>query len=361
MEINLTTVWPDWEIVEPIGKGAFGHVYKAIRKKNDDIAAVKIISLPQNMEEIEAKRQQYSDETIKASYRDQAKEVLEEIKIMKELVGSSNIVGIQDYELVEKSGGIGYDIYIRMELLQPMKKHHDDLEISHNCAQYILPEEEIIKIGIDICRALETCHNVTTETKKQIIHRDIKPENILYHKNSDSYKLGDFGVSKELETADSNLTQSIGTLKYMAPEVLHSIHYDSKADIYSLGLVLYVLANKKRLPFAMVAGRHKEEVESIERRMAGENLPAPEFVSPRLAAVILKACSYNAEERYASAKEFRVALQTLATTPLTKQDVLKKQISQNIVVSAPKVNEFGPKKRKHKGFRIASVVLGLIS
>ena len=357
MDINLSDIWPGWEISAPISKGAFGQVYKAVREKNNDVAAVKIISLPQNMDDIEVKRRICSDETIKASYKDQAEAVLAEIKIMKELVGSSNIVGIQDYELVEKPGGIGYDIYIRMELLQPMESRLIDLELSQNCAQFVLPEEEIIKIGSDICRALETCHGVTTETKKQIIHRDIKPANILYHKNSDSYKLGDFGVSKELEAADSNLTRSIGTCNYMAPEVINSRFYDFRADIYSLGLVLYCLANKKRLPFVKEVGRYKEEHEAFERRIAGEQLPPPESISSPLAKVILKACAYKPEDRYSSAKEFRMALEAvIAKTPLQEKPQ-PEVTSQETIVPVPVVGEFGPKKRKWKGFVIGLICL----
>lgn len=357
MELNLSTVWPDWEISAPISRGAFGQVYKAVRKKNDDVAAVKIISLPPNMDDIEAKRRICSDQTIKASYKDQAEAVLAEIKIMKELVGSSNIVGIQDYELVEKTGGIGYDIYIRMELLQPMESRLVDLELNQNCAQFILPEEEVVKIGSDICRALETCHSVTTETKKQIIHRDIKPANILYHKNSDSYKLGDFGVSKEIESADNNLTCSIGTCNYMAPEVINSRSYDFRADIYSLGLVLYSLANKKRLPFVKEVGRYKEEQEAFERRIAGEQLPPPESISPLLAKVILKACAYKPEDRYSSAKEFRLALEAAVIKAPLQENPQPEMVSQKTAVPVPVVGEFGPKKRKWKGFAVGLICL----
>jgi serine/threonine-protein kinase len=198
---------------------------------------------------------------------------------------------------------------------------------------------------------------VTTETKKQIIHRDIKPANILYHKNSDSYKLGDFGVSKELDVADSNLTRSIGTCNYMAPEVINSRFYDFRADIYSLGLVLYCLANKKRLPFVKEVGRYKDEHEAFERRIAGEQLPPPESISPPLAKVILKACAYKPEDRYSSAKEFRLALEAvIAKTPLQEKPQ-PEVISQETVVPVPVVGEFGPKKRKWKGFVIGLICL----
>jgi len=74
----------------------------------------------------------------------------------------------------------------------------------------LFTEEENVKLGCDICSALEICHK-TTVNKRQILHRDIQPENILYHKLSDSYKLGDFGIVRERSESTSALTIHKGT------------------------------------------------------------------------------------------------------------------------------------------------------
>ena len=105
----------------------------------------------------------------------------------------------------------------------------------------VLPEKETIKLGIDLCKALEYCQQLN------IIHRDIKPENIFVSRFGD-FKLGDFGIARELEKTMSSLSKK-GTYSYMAPEMYKGERYDNSVDIYSLGIVLYKIMNKNRLPF----------------------------------------------------------------------------------------------------------------
>jgi serine/threonine protein kinase len=83
---------------------------------------------------------------------------------MESLKGIQNIVSVEDYKVIEKTDTIGWDIYIRMELLVPFNTYICDK---------VLTEEEVIKLGCDICTALEICG------QRNIIHRDIKPENIF--------------------------------------------------------------------------------------------------------------------------------------------------------------------------------------
>ena len=92
-----------------------------------------------------------------------------------------------------------------------------------------------------MCNALELCE------KRGIIHRDIKPDNIFINDNGD-YKLGDFGVARQLEKSSTFMSRR-GNQAYMAPEVYKGEWYGEKADIYSLGLVLYRLLNNSRIPF----------------------------------------------------------------------------------------------------------------
>src|SRR5699024_9266757 len=128
-----------------------------------------------------------------------------------------NIVSCEDFKVVPHEDGIGGDIFLRMELLTPLRQILREKTLS---------EEEIIKLGKDISRALILCE------RENITHRDIKPANIMVSRFGD-YKLGDFGVSKVMDHA--TYATAMGTPEYQAPEVVHMEKYDHRADIYSLG------------------------------------------------------------------------------------------------------------------------------
>ena len=97
-----------------------------------------------------------------------------------------------------------------------------------------------MKLGIDLCRSLEYCGQL------HIIHRDIKPENIFVSRFGD-FKLGDFGIARELEKTMSTFQK--GNLFLYGAGDVQGEQYDSRVDIYALGLVLYKLMNHNRLPF----------------------------------------------------------------------------------------------------------------
>ena len=149
--MDISKIWPGWIITERLGHGGFGHVYKATCDETDAVAAVKVINIPDNPDIIEDLRYSgRSDDEILAMCHEEAEHMMEEIKVMQKLKGSANIVSIEDSALRKKEDSIGYDIYIRMEYLTPLKNH---------IAQIVpLTDEAVVKIGCDICSALEICH-----------------------------------------------------------------------------------------------------------------------------------------------------------------------------------------------------------
>ena len=291
----MKELWPGWETVEPIGSGGFSKVYK-IRKSDsgdteDYTAALKIISIPQSADEYETYALDgYDDDTITGIFTSQVKRIVEEFRLMAQFKGNSNIVSYEDHMIVPHADGKGWDILIRMELLDSLPKC---------CNQAMLSEKETVKVGIGICRALELCQ------KKNILHRDIKPQNIFVNGFGD-YKLGDFGIAKSME--HTTHATKIGTYNYMAPEVYRGEAYGSTIDLYSLGLVLYWLLNQRRLPFLPLPPRvptAEQNNEAQAKRLAGEALPAPQNGSDQLKRIVLKACAYNAADRYATAGQMR--------------------------------------------------------
>lgn len=310
------TLWPGWETVRQIKSGNYGTVYEIERKLpsgNKEKAAVKVISIPKEKTELdELRSQHYTKKAITRYFEDRKKRVSDEYEHMLALKGNTNIVTVDDFDCVQKDDGFGWDIYLKMELLTPLLDSFEDK----------ITEVDVVNIGKDICTALTLCDN------RGIIHRDIKPSNILVSKDGD-YKLGDFGIARVMEIKSSSLTKGIGTYDYMAPEVRRGEKYDKRADIYSLGLVLYWLLNEKKLPFhpALPTGTQKEN--ALERRFNGESIPAPAHGSNQLKQIVLKACAFDPKDRYQSAEEMIRDL--AAHNPSSESFELPKKLSEYAV------------------------------
>ena len=284
-----THFWPGWETVRLIGRGSFGAVYEIQRDVFGDLekAALKVISIPQNASDIEEMYSDgYDEESITSTYQSHLKSIVAEYSLMRKMNGSSNIVNCDDVRYVQHDDGIGWDIFIKMELLTPLTRALSN-EVS---------EETVVQIAKDMCIALELCK------RHEIVHRDIKPQNIFVSANGD-YKLGDFGIAKTVEKTMGGT--KIGTYKYMAPEVYNNQPYGCSADIYSLGLVLYWLLNERRMPFLPLPPVKLNvgmDEDARHRRLSGENIPAPAHGSDELKRIVLKACAYAPSERYSSAR-----------------------------------------------------------
>lgn len=286
------TLWPGWEPVRILGQGSFGVVYEIQRDVFGTVekAALKVISIPQSDSDIEElRREGYDEDSITLRYQTMLEDMVREYTLMSELKGNSNVVDCDDLRYEPKPNGIGWNIYIKMELLTPMM---DSLEGE-------IPVEEAVKVGLDICQALILCK------KHNIIHRDIKPQNIFLSKHHE-YKLGDFGIAKVSDrTASGTVT---GTYKYMAPEVFKNQPYGATADIYSLGMVLYWMLNEKRLPFLPLPPQSPtvfEEGEARIRRLQGDPIPEPSHGTESLKQIVCKACAYEPEKRYRDPEEMR--------------------------------------------------------
>ena len=294
------SVWPEWKIVEKIGEGSFGKVYKACRTEQGTTfySAIKVITIPSNQGELSSVRSESPNEqSVKEYFQGLVDECIQEVSTMEYFRGNSYVVSVEDYKVVEYLDDIGWDIFIRMEYLTSFMEY---------CAEKPLKEEDVIHLGIDLCKALEYCQC------QNIIHRDIKPENIFVSRFGE-FKLGDFGIARELDRSMSGLSKK-GTFSYMAPEMYKGEEYDARVDIYSLGIVLYKLCNHNRLPFISLQKQlitYHDKENALNRRMAGEELPMPAQADNTLGEVILKACAYYRDKRYQTAVEFREVLERL--------------------------------------------------
>ena len=293
-------VFDNWIIKRKIGEGSFGCVFEIQREDFGQIyhAALKVITVPQNEAELcGAIEEGMSQSQVEEYFYSVVEDIVHEFALMARLKGTANVVSYEDHTVIRHREGVGWDILIRMELLNPLLPY---------AYQHPFRRRDIIRLGIDMCKALELCQ------KYNVIHRDIKPENIFVSDNGD-FKLGDFGIARTAEKTMSGMSKK-GTYNYMAPEVYRGAEYGFGVDIYSLGIVLYRLLNKNRIPFLPPVPEpitySKREL-ALAKRMGGEKIPEPFYAEGRLSEIVLKACSFDPKERYSSPMQMRQELEAI--------------------------------------------------
>ena len=311
----------EWKLSKLLGQGSYGKVFEAEREDFGIVvkAAIKIITIPASQSEVQSARTEGLDDAgITAYFHSMVEEMVQEFAIMAKLKGNSNIVSYEDHRVMQHTEGIGWDILIRMELLQPMLDY---------MGSRLMEPREVAKVGVDMCRALELCE------RNNIIHRDIKPENMFVSELGD-FKLGDFGIARTIERSNSNMSKK-GTYTYMAPEIYKEEPYNASVDIYSLGIVLYRLLNNNRAPFLPLTGQlsHSDRERALLNRISGAPLPPPANPAGDLGTIVLKACAYRPEDRWQSPGEMRRALETVLA--LDAFDSQPEEEDEDLTVRSP--------------------------
>ena len=281
--------WEGWELAQEkeIGRGGFGKVYdiKRVNYDYEEHAAMKLLHVPKNQEDIENLRFEGMDDvSIANTYHGYVKDMIREYQMMQTLRNCPNVVHVYDYKVKKSHDELLWTVYIRMELLTPIMK-------KPSCIQ---TEAQILQLAKDMCNALIDCH------KRTILHLEIKPENIFIDPVEGNFKIGDFGISRVVEHT-THASVGVGTYDYMSPQVLLGDAYGMQADIYSLGMVLYYLLNQRRHPFlplppADITATMREEAR--RKKMRGIPLPPPANGCAAFKAVVLKACEFDPEDRY---------------------------------------------------------------
>ena len=202
---------PNYKIINAIGSGSFGKVFKILDKESNKIYALKRIDLNNNQ------------------FKENLKSIQTETQILKTIKSE---YFVQFHESFKD----GDSFYIVMEFCE-----HKDLRSFINTYKNnnkLIHEQVIFTIMEELCLGIKEIHS------KNIIHRDLKPENIFI---SDNYKIkiGDFGISKILDGTDYAQTFA-GSYCYLAPEIINENKYDNKVDIWSLGCILYELCTLNR-------------------------------------------------------------------------------------------------------------------
>jgi len=260
---DLAPQFPQLEILELLGMGGMGMVYKARQPKLDRFVALKILPL-------ESAQHPYFAERFNREAKALAK------------LNHPGIVDVYDF------GQTGQYYYFVMEYV-------DGMNLRQLLKTQTLESRQALELVTQICTALQYAHD------EGVVHRDIKPENILINKKG-QVKIADFGLAKLLGAApDTALTMSqaaMGTFNYMAPEQRENAQkVDHRADIYSLGVVLYEM-----LTGEVPMGRFEAPSKRVQ-------------VDVRLDEVVLKALEREPARRYQQASEVKSNVEAITSTP----------------------------------------------
>ena len=272
-----------YRIIEKIGVGGMGVVYRARDERLERDVALKV--LPAGA---------LADEEARKRFRREA------LALSK--LNHPNIATIHDFNTERNMD------FLSMEYIS-------GATLSAKAASGALPEDEVISLGKQAAEALDAAH------EQGIIHRDLKPGNIMATPKG-LLKVLDFGLAKLLQPsgpADRTMsftgsTGLTGTIPYMAPEQLDGREVDARTDIHALGAILYELATGKK-PFPQETTA--EVMQAILHRLPElpRSLGAP--ISEGLERIIFKCLAKNPGDRYASAKDLVADLGRLETGDLT--------------------------------------------
>ena len=273
-----------YQIEKELGKGAMGVVYLGRDPKINRVVAIKTMALSQEFEADEL-------EEVKARFFREAETAGR--------LNHQNIVTMYD-------AGEEHDLaYIAMEFL----KGHDLVPFTK--PDHLLPLPKVISIVARVAEALAYAHS------NNVVHRDIKPANVMYEPESDQVKVTDFGIARITDSSRTKTGMVLGTPSYMSPEQLSGKKIDGRSDLFSLGVMLYLLCSGK-LPFV------GESMTQLMFKIANEAQPDIRTFKPeipdRLVAIIDRALSKDANERYQTGEEMARDLRAcLSETPSQHQ------------------------------------------
>jgi len=268
-----------YQLERVLGKGAMGIVYEALDPKLHRKVAIKTILISQLDEE---------------TAKDFSMRFVREAHAVARL-NHPNIVQVYDF------GEEGDIAYLVMEFIRG-----DELKSTLTTGRQF-DRKECVRIMCELLDALDFAHEAG------VVHRDIKPANVMLDSQGRT-KLTDFGVARvtDADRTHAERTQAgtmVGTPAYMSPEQIQGQRIDRRTDIFSAGIILYQFLTGQK-PFT------GEGAWTVAKKIIQEDPPMPSSlnvgVSPEFDRVVAKALAKNPDQRFATAREFAVALRRAA-------------------------------------------------
>jgi serine/threonine protein kinase/Tfp pilus assembly protein PilF len=308
-----TTFAGRYQVIEELGKGGMGRVYKVFDNKINEKIALKLIK-----PEV-------------ASDRETIERFSNELKLARK-IRHKNVCGMFDIGEAEGTHFITME-YVSGEDLKTMIRMSTGLTVG-----------TVLSIGKQVCQGLAEAHSLG------VVHRDLKPQNIIIDKGGNA-KIMDFGIARSIrEKGITGAGVMIGTPEYMSPEQTEAKDVDQRSDIYSLGIILYEMATG-RVPFEgetalSVAIKHKAEIPKDPKSLNPH-------ISDDLNRLVLKCLEKDKAKRYQTAAEVEAELDKIEKgIPTTERVVPERKTltSKQITV------QFEPKRLMIPAFILISVI-----
>lgn len=276
---NITPLLNNMTVGKKIGQGPNGETYLITNRMDGRKLTLKHISIP--LSESQTKALIYAgavadEREAQKYYATTVKELKGELLLLNSIQNSGNLQKFRGYQIDQKFTGAGFDVYL-------ISDYNKSLPV-------ILKEGNITKLqavnlGIDLCSALEQLRSA------DLIHKDVRPENVFMDENN-RFLLGDLGLVPLADLKYSTMPDNLIT-DYSAPEVRSAdATLSPSMDIYAVGMILYHVFHGDKAPV----------------RKADVELAAPQYADMALSEIILKACAYDANQRYQSPSDMKQAL-----------------------------------------------------
>lgn len=274
-----------------LGRGASALVYEAeSREKKKAQYAIKVIGFSGQMVDSDIFRESVEAQKELGFLQNKVVKVYDYMELFVRIDKENRVIAVEKDKKSIKEMNVLKLQFIVMEKVKAVMSYTNSGEVVLTPDKLNLCDEtEILHVAYDIGEVLAQAH------EKNILHRDVKLENIFYDSKRKCYKLGDFGIAKKTK---SGMADTIAYTKgYGAPEVVGNFDdkYDKTADIYSFGILLYVLLNRMRFPDS-----ESYSVNSKMQYSPGYVIPKSENGSDELCRIIEKMCMFYPDDRYQS-------------------------------------------------------------
>ncbi len=293
-----TTFAGRYELIEEIGKGGMGRVYKVFDNKIKEEVALKLLN-----------PDVASDEKTITRFSN-------ELKFARKII-HKNVCRMYDLNEEQSTHYITME-YVPGEDLKSMLRMTRQLSIG-----------TAVNIAKQVCEGLAEAHNLG------VVHRDLKPSNIMIDREGNA-RIMDFGIARSSESKGiTRAGRMVGTPEYMSPEQVDGVQADEKSDIYSLGVILYEMLTGKQ-PFEgesslSIALKHKTEPTPNPREI-NEQIPGD------LSRIIMRCMEKDKSQRYQTAEELLTELTAIEKGITTTERVLPRRRPKPVKVSVRKWN-----------------------